>query len=304
MLHERGLLPLIVKKKLYCAILCLLACCCLLSSCEGKSSAETLDYPGFADPSAFCLTLFPEKEAALLNGGPFQLERAPMWYQEEICLSLREMVHIFGGTFTRDGQQFRATFLDSTFSFSADSNLYTVNGVEKEVVPAPTQINHDLYLSVSAWNTLYSSGIPHIWECEDGMVTFSNLPIHILNEAENVGLGSCFSRTAEHVDLGVVGEEPNLYQCRAYQCGGVTAYVMETLYDSADPYNSHVVALRVTEPSIRTSRGLQVGDTALKAWQLYGCEPTDLVHFTYTVLDGRISEYRIWYSSFFDSSWF
>ena len=326
-----GFIMRLQLKKFIAVTLCLSV---VLSSCTirpGNHSKEalsqrpvsTVDTTG-SDPQTFVITLLEGQTTAMVNGTEAQLSVAPFLQNGSFYYPLADVVRLIGGGFSQDGNTATIQLFGTTVKYTADDPEVIVNGTsyrnnyrllrfaqdsdeESGAIP-PQLLNGNLF-------------VPHDL-CPGGCPNFG---LNVTREApearmlilggytdelgiEGIQLYDLFDQLPDETrapfqSQGVAGTVLNYY-IEMYLCEGTEVYVMRCPdgQEDVEGMNGKVAAIRLSGgTAYRTPRGLTVGDTAYRAWLLYGkCAFTS--SFYYQVEDGYVSTIvfhtRYWGSSF------
>ena len=294
-----GFIMRLQLKKFIAVTLCLSV---VLSSCTirpGNHSKEalsqrpvsTVDTTG-SDPQTFVITLLEGQTTAMVNGTEAQLSVAPFLQNGSFYYPLADVVRLIGGGFSQDGNTATIQLFGTTVKYTADDPEVIVNG------------------------TSYRNNYRLLRFAQDSDEESGAIPPQLLNGTlfvphdlcpggcPNFGLDQLPDETrAPFQSQGVAGTVLNYY-IEMYLCEGTEVYVMRCPdgQEDVEGMNGKVAAIRLSGgTAYRTPRGLTVGDTAYRAWLLYGkCAFTS--SFYYQVEDGYVSTIvfhtRYWGSSF------
>ncbi len=318
-------------KKLIVLALCLSV---VLSSCtisprnnsketQYQAPVSTVDTTG-SDPQTFAMTLLAGQTTAIVNGSEAQLSVAPFLQDGSFYYPLADVVRLIGGGFSQEGNTATIQLFGTTVKYTADSPEVIVNGTSYRNDYRLLRFAQDSDEESSAISPLLLDGtlfVPHDL-CPGGCPNFG---LNVTREApeahmlilggytdelgiEGIQLYDLFDQLPDETrapfqSQGVAGTVLNYY-IEMYSCEGTEVYVMRCSDGQKDTegMNGRVAAIRLSGgTAYRTPRGLTVGDSAYRAWLLYGkCAFTS--SFDYQVEDGYVSTIvfhtRYWGSRF------
>lgn len=271
-----------------------------------EPSAQSAEYPGLLERGDFCLSLVPDEDYVLLNGETVPL--ALPAFEDGDCLyfPLRELLRLFGGSYRYERGSAEVKLGWYELSLTAGERGFRIDNLLKTVdADPPVERDGELYLPLSALEKLTNCRLPMPSVQEGGVLIWHELPEEREYSAAGLSLGELFVPGIGWTYLGVVGEEAGFCRHHAYRRGGITVCVGEKLNEGPDDegIDGRILAIRVKERGIPSGRGLEVGDSALRAWRLYGRETSYPRCLTYRITDGAVSEYRVFNVRVFFSGW-
>lgn len=275
-------------------------------------------------PQTFVITLLEGQTTAMVNGTEAQLSTAPFLQNGSFYYPLADVFQLIGGGFSQEGDTATIQLFGTTVTYTAGSPDVTVNGTSYRNDHRLLRFAQTSDEETGAVSPLLIDGtlfVPHDL-CPGGCPNFG---LNVTQEApeahmlilggyadelgtETVHLYDSFDQLpaetkARFQSQGVTGTVLN-YSIETYSREGTEVYVMRCPdgQEDAEGMDGKVAAIRLSSGTAdRTPRGLTVGDSAYRAWLLYGtCAFSN--SFYYQVEDGFVSSIvfytRYWGSSF------
>ncbi len=275
----------------------------------------------------YVLSLIADNDEALLNGEAVTLPTPPFIQNDTFYIPLKAVAELLGGTYSFEGDIATIELFGSTTKYQIGSRSVIINGetyvvsgerllfnkdetfnttvaVDEKYVPIVS--NNVVFIPVNFTARIYPINVP-----DNGIYTTCEHPesrMVILGGLENergineVKLKDSYddlsaSFRSQLQSAGVVGEVIN-YSIEEYKNDDVEVYVMRINkpYDDIEDMDGKVCAIRESFSSgnrYSTPRGLKTGDTAYRAWRLYGYEGFTN-SFSYKVEGGLVSSFTFY----------
>ncbi len=264
------------------------------------------------------ITMWAGESSALVNGVPVELEGAPFVDNDVFYYPLKDVVLLYGDSYAREGDSISIkTEKYGTYHLEVGSSMVTDedgavfdNSIQQEyfLQPQPRYRKELTRPLMERDGVLYApvgfrlrlrEGPSYIWAVsqypESGFVIFHGsepnnefLGFQILSDFASVP----WERRRDMTCLGVQasGIRDN-YDEVEYRADGYSVFVLQLQpggcnLDQLDGKNSAII---VDTPKYATRRGLRCGDSAERAWNLYGAEM--LTSFGYEVENGVVTRY-------------
>lgn len=247
--------------------------------------------------TACAVTLQPGEQTALVNNCPVGLRGTPFVEKDVFYYPLEDIVELFGDTFRLDGDRITVdTGEDGVFTFqigstavtAEDGTVYANDGRQEYYtlgispyrkeprrppvlrdgivyVPQGFQLNerhspYYLWASDYAWThtVIFSHGESgQEWNGYEIMTPFQDVPAQ---------------QRAKLQRVGPKGEVRDYYDEVEYRGDGYSVFVLEMKpgSENMDQMDGLISAIIVDDPRYMTLRGLRVGTTEERAWELYG----------------------------------
>lgn len=280
----------------------------LLTACAKTSGVTVLEeYETVVEPNQFSLTLLEGRQYALLNGEKIDLTAAPVMQNGSFYIPLQELVKLLGGSYSYADETASVCLFDHICVFRLNNAEVTADDVSYPVGETvdgyvPIVLNEQVYipdkmLDLPGCHTSIG-GLGKIAAYPDsGMIILGDMDFHTERRVGEIELYDTYANLSADVSaqfelVGTVGEVLN-YSVVEYRSDKMSLYVMEAKGNGEDQENmdGKICSIRVFQRGIPTARGLEVGDSPERAWQLYGSDYVDAT-FAYSV-NGHVEEYII-----------
>lgn len=288
-----------------------------------ETTSNDSDTPPIHAPT-YGITMYVGSDKALINGAEVALPEAPFLENEVVYFPLQFVAEALGYSYSyRDGLASIELFGHTT-QYEVGSGRIIIDGTEDQVSGnhylfredhiyraadetfVPIMRNDVIFLPfgflssehVSFFNYFNAQQYP-----EKNMLVFNG-------SATEEGIAGFYLRE-KYDDLpqelrssmnyiGVVGQSRDLYDVVEYERNGLFVHVLRLPEGEADldGIDGVIGSVCVTKPDIPTPRGLCCGDTAERAWELYGYAFAQ--SFSYDLENGVIS--RLGFYAYFDDT--
>lgn len=267
----------------------------------------------------YVLNLMADNDEALLNGNPVTLPTSPFVQNGTFYIPLEAVTKLLGGTYSFEDNIATIILFGNTTKYQIGSRSIIANG-KTYVVSGSREFfgekNSDTPIAVDEkYVPVVSNGTVFIPADFDGHYPYNgiNAGVRQYPESRMVILGGFenergineiklkdsyddlpVSFRSQLQYIGVVGEVIN-YSIEEYKNDDLNLYVMRINkpYDDVEGMNGKVCAIKVLRNRYSTPRGLKTGDSAYRAWRLYGYEGFTSSFF-YKVDSGTVSSFTFY----------
>lgn len=260
------------------------------------------------------ITMWKDSTTALVDGRTVELTAAPFIQNNVFYYPLGDIVKLRGGKYSLDGSVATVQFNGTEWQYHVGRRIITINGVDYPVIPGdprfdksgtkanPTTIvpilrDGIVYLPAdyreyanSAPENILSLITQYAW---DNMVILSG-------GRQEEGVAGFYLQ--EHYDSlpqalrntmicnGIVGQILQ-YDIVEYERDGLLVHVMRlhTGEDDWENMDGRISDICITNENYTTARGLRCGDSAERAWALYGYDYVN--SFSFDTQDGIITRF-------------
>lgn len=253
---------------------------------------------------------------ALVNGVEVELQGAPFVEEDVFYYPLQDLVELYGDSYDLNGDQVTISARDygvytftvgSTTVTAQDSTVWDNNSqnqqyfltsapsYREEPIRAPLLRDNVVYVpygfTLNYWDgpQYFKAGTQYV---DSNFVIFSDQ--NLVEEFLGFGIKTKFDdlpagQKASLQCLGVKAETAEVYQEVEYRGDGFSVFVFRLKEGESDArgLDGLISAITTDDARYATHRGLRVGDSAERAWELYGY---DLIYeFGYEVKDGVVT---------------
>lgn len=272
---------------------------------------NNMDREAPAPDAARGITIFAYEDKALVNGQLTQMPAAPFPDNELLYVPLSFLAEATGTAYTRDGDQLLLTCDGHTLELTLGSALYSIDGEAGAARQSLYWSNHPAapadFVPVERDGLVFvpTDFLPHddrLPVCALGLqhLGYYGMAIYGANDSDETlagyRLGLVYDELprelrANMVSEGIVDEDVRGYDVEGYHGGGVhlRVYRRRPGWSNEEGMDGAICAIAVTDPAIPTDRGLRVGDSPRRAWELYGTLFADTFSFQYTPPAGPIT---------------
>ena len=266
----------------------------------------------FTIPS-FLLTLTADQTEVLYNGKAVTLSSAPFIQDRAFYYPLQDVVELLGGSLTQTDDCIQVELFEHSLTYRLHQPVVEIDGtvyemyqtrqsfdesLEKIAVDAaygPIEVEGKIFIP----SDLHSVYCPHIGLDAVGSYPEGNMIMLGFLQGKERGIDQI--RLYDDFDAlplqvrelypeeGVVHYDLN-YAIVQYGTVPAQIYVMRLKEgaEDIDQMDGKICAIHAVREGVSTPRGMQVGDTALRAWQLYGHE-SFATSFHYQIEGGFVS---------------
>lgn len=269
-----------------------------------------------SDKTIYGITMKVGDQEAWVNGTKVELQGAPFVKEDVFYYPLQDLVELYGDSYELDGDRVTIDAGDTgTYTFTVGSTIVTAQDgtiwdnshqqrffletqpqYPKESVYTPILLDGVLYAPLSFLLALdgpryLSHGSQYV---DSGFVIFDGkesangfLGYEILTEFDALPA----EKRESLVCLGAKGEARDYYNEVEYRGDGYSVFVLRLKPGerNSEQLDGLISAIIVDDPKYMTKRGLRVGDSAERAWELYG--EGMLTQFGYELENGKISRF-------------
>lgn len=271
---------------------------------------------------SFLLTLTADQTEALYDGKTVTLSSAPFIQNRAFYYPLQDVVELLGGSLTQTDECIQVGLFEHCLTYRLHQPAVEVDGtvyemyqtrqafdetLEKIAVDAeygPIEVDGKVFIP----SDLHSVYCPHIGlDVVDSYPDGNMIRLGFLREEERgidqIRLYDDFDALPLQVrelypEVGVVDQMPN-YTIVQYGTCPAQIYVMrlEEGAEDIERMDGKICTIHVVREGVITPRGLQVGDTALRAWQLYGHD--NFASYFHYQIDGGYVSFYTFYTRYF-----
>ncbi len=280
----------------------------------------------YEDENGYVLTLKANENEALLNGNAITLSAKPFIKNGILYIPLKDVTELLGGNYSFNNNVATVELFNVTTKYEVGSRSIVVNGETYKTADyrqgfeasgekvatddnfVPVIVNGIVFIpdQFTGWQCPYNSLLSGLREYpESKMIILGGFEQEQgINEVKLLSLYDSLSSDfrTKMKDNGIVSEVLN-YNITEYSTYGLEVYVMR-LKDSEtndiEGMDGRVCAIKVNNPSYSTRRGLKVGDSAYRAWLLYGYDNLS-DSFFYKVRSGMIDS-MVFYTRYYGSN--
>lgn len=292
-------------------------------SSQKEAIEETVSvvYETNIDPEQFWVTLIAGQNTALVNGGEITLSAAPLVQDNSFYIPLQDLTKLLGGSYSYEGNTATVQIFGRTCVFriecpeiEIDGTLYKLKDQPEWVeafVPGTTHarmevandygpilLEKQVFLP-NGMMTYLVGALSYMREYyESGTLIFGNAK----DDERGIGPIKLFAAyeslpdtvTAQYEYTGIIRVDDS-YSILEYKNDTAAIYVIavEEGMENIDNMNGKVCAIHIYGSNVPTVRGLQVADSAYKAWLLYGYDGLTN-SFTYRVEAGVVVDYMFY----------
>lgn len=286
---------------------------------EDDEAQAIVTYEPYSDgvvPGNFFFTVIAGEERLWLNGEELALTTAPVVQDRSLYLPLEDLTRILGGSYARRDGEITLELFDRTFVFHLEVPEIEIDGALcrlKELPGAvysfepgstspkmnaedgygPILIGETVFLPNGMLEFLFGA-LSYSWSYYDtGMLLFGRKQ-EDERGLEGVRLYDEYASLPEEVRaqyeyVGVV-DQIEFFSVLKYQNDAAAIYVAQVKEGEVDSIDGRVCAIYVYGRGVPTPRGLQVGDSAYRAWLLYGYDGLTN-SLDYRISSGGVSGY-------------
>lgn len=270
-----------------------------------------------SDKTIYGITMKVGDQKAWVNGTKVELQGVPFVKDDVFYYPLQDLVELYGDSYELDGDRVTIDAGDmGTYTFTVGSTTVTAQDgtvwdnshqqryflemqpqYRKESVRKPILLNGVLYAPLS-FLLAHRDGPQYLKHgsqyVDSGFVIFNGkenqngfLGYEILTEFDALPA----EKRESLVCLGIKGEARDYYHEVEYRGDGYSVFVLRLKPGEidAEQLNGLISAIIVDDPKYMTKRGLRVGDSAERAWELYGSGMS--TQFGYELEHGKISRF-------------
>lgn len=284
----------------------------------GSESAAQTEQPTtnttFSGESAYGVSIWADNDEALVDGEPVKMRGTPFVQDEIFYFPLQDITEFLGGIYSYDDGVASVKALGYMTQYHIGTKKITVDGVDYQVSG-----EHRLFREDHAYQTAGDSFVPLI---KDGVVYLPlDYKLERMSSTVKTDTVMMYPQTNMVTFSGWMEEEgaAGFYLQDNYdqlpqslratmRCAGIVADKIDDYYNVVEYENNglQVRVLRkpdaaedvwgadgmisevcITGTKYATPRGLKCGDTAERAWNLYGFEYPE--RFSFEIEDGVIS---------------
>lgn len=275
----------------------------------------------FTIPS-FLLTLTADQTEVLYNGKAVTLSSAPFIQDRAFYYPLQDVVELLGGSLTQTDDCIQVELFEHSLTYRLHQPAVEIDGtvyemyqtrqsfdesLEKIAVDAaygPIEVEGKIFIP----SDLHSVYCPHIGL--DAVGSYPEGKMIMLGFLQGKERGIDQIRLYDDFDalplqvrelypeVGVVDQMPN-YTIVQYGTCPAQIYVMrlEEGTEDIEHMDGKICTIHAVREGVITPRGLQVGDTALRAWQLYGHD--NFASYFHYQIDGGFVSFFTFYTRYY-----
>ncbi|MGI5986372.1 MAG: hypothetical protein GXY01_07930 [Clostridiales bacterium] len=273
--------------------------------------------------NSYVLTLIADNDEALLNGNTVKLAAKPFIQNDIFYIPLEAVTKLLGGTYSFENNAATINLHGVTTKYQIGSRSIVVNGENYEVPENKTLFSTQTAAAVGdKYVPLLSNGIVYLpsgftaYQCPYNSILSAAreypqsrmVILGILQNEQGINEVKLFD-TYDTLPIdfrskfnyaGIIDKVID-YSIEKYSNNELEIYVMRINkpHDDTEHMDGKVCAIKVTGNSYSTPRGLKAGDSAYRAWLLYGYD--NLSYALSYKVNGGIIKSIIFYTRYYGS---